>query len=424
MHKNNLQCMSMGLTSKGFVLPTVLIVSLIMISALTLTLNVVWSGRQSLKQQFDTQNARNAAISGINIADGCRYGNDIIISDTITASNSPSNGTKDCGRTAATASVNPFLLKPEYGSAVSSFGFSANFIKDSSGAPVLITATGGNKGTSSGSFSKQGRPTIAANSVYTPPPPLNPNIQSITKATCPTTRTMAVDARDKHTYWIQKLADGNCWMLTNLAYAGGTSNGGTNTYSDVINQGTGTPGTPGTLNNGTADTERTFTLAKYYVHAAANPTIDPTPPSTDTTGGGSGAGRQYGYYYNWCAVMGGQNTAACANAETPAPDPTTNICPAGWRLPTGGSGGELEGLNTAINGGLTDTDAVLRTNGLFQRSGYWYNGFNNQGSYGYYWSISQYSSTSARSLYLGSTLVYPAYYSYKYNGFAVRCVAL
>ena len=424
MHKNNLQCMSMGLTSKGFVLPTVLIVSLIMISALTLTLNVVWSGRQSLKQQFDTQNARNAAISGINIADGCRYGNDIIISDTITASNSPSNGTKDCGRTAATASVNPFLLKPEYGSAVSSFGFSANFIKDSSGAPVLITATGGNKGTSSGSFSKQGRPTIAANSVYTPPPPLNPNIQSITKATCPTTRTMAVDARDKHTYWIQKLADGNCWMLTNLAYAGGTSNGGTNTYSDVINQGTGTPGTPGTLNNGTADTERTFTLAKYYVHAAANPTIDPTPPSTDTTGGGSGAGRQYGYYYNWCAVMGGQNTAACANAETPAPDPTTNICPAGWRLPTGGSGGELEGLNTAINGGLTNTDAGLRTNGLFQRSGYWINGFGSQGSNGYYWSSSQYSILDARVLVFDSTYVSPANGGGKSYGFSVRCIAL
>ena len=251
----------------------------------------------------------------------------------------------------------------------------------------------------------------------------SPNIQTITKAACPTELTQVKDARDNNSYYIKKLGN-DCWMLTNLAYAGGTSNGGTNTYSDVINQGTGTPGTPGTLNNGTADTERTFTLAKYYVHAAANPTIDPTPPSTDTTGGGSGAGRQYGYYYNWCAVMGGQNTAACANAETPAPDPTTNICPAGWRLPTGGSGGELEGLNTAINGGLTNTDAGLRTNGLFQRSGYWYNGFNNQGSYGYYWSISQYSSTSARSLYLGSTLVYPAYYSYKYNGFSVRCIAL
>ena len=32
-------------------------------------------------------------------------------------------------------------------------------------------------------------------------------------------------------------------MLTNLAYAGGTANGGSNTYRDVINTGTGIPGT-------------------------------------------------------------------------------------------------------------------------------------------------------------------------------------
>ena len=243
------------------------------------------------------------------------------------------------------------------------------------------------------------------------PPMGGGDIQTITKASCPTELTQVKDARDKSTYWIKKLADGNCWMLTNLAYAGGTSNGGTNTYGDTV-----------PLTNGTGVTPGTYTEAKYYIPPGANPTIDPTPPSTSTDGGTTNP--QYGYLYNWCAAMGGQDTAACANASTPAPIPTTNICPAGWRLPTGGTGGELEGLNTAINGGLTDTDAGLRTNGLFQRSGYWYNGFNNQGSYGYYWSISQYSSTSARSLYLGSTLVYPAYYSYKYNGFSVRCIAL
>ena len=253
----------------------------------------------------------------------------------------------------------------------------------------------------------------------------SPNIQSITKTACPTTRTQVKDARDNHSYYIQKLADGNCWMLTNLAYAGGTSNGGTNTYSDVIDQGTGAPGTPGTLNNGTADTATTYYLAKYYIHSAANPTIDPTPPSTDTTGGGSGAGRQYGYYYNWCAAMGGQDTAACANATTPAPIPTTNICPAGWRLPTGEpTTGEFTALNTAINGGLTNTDAGLLANGLFQRSGSWYNGFRNQGSYGNYWSSSQYSSTFARLLYFYSTDVSPYHGNNKYYGFPVRCVAL
>ncbi len=403
-------------SDKGFVLPTVLIVSLIMMSALTVSLTVVWNGRQSLKEQFDVQNARNAAISGVNVADGCRYGNDIVISDTITAATSPL-GTRDCGRTNATTSINPFVLKSEYGSATSSFGFSASFVKDSTGAPVLITATGGTRGVSSGGFVKQGRSSVAPVSYS----PAILAMQSITKTACSTTRTQVKDARDNHSYYIQKLADGNCWMLTNLAYAGGTSNGGANTYSDVINQGTGTPGTPGTLNNGTADTERTYTLAKYYIDPTnSNPTIDPTPPSTDTTGGGSGAGRQYGYHYNWCAAMGGQNTAACAEATTPAPIPTTNICPAGWRLPTGGSGGEFEGLNNAINGGL----AGLLTSGLFQRSGYWDNGFDSQGSNGYYWSSSQGSSTAARGLYFSSTYVNPAGNYSKYRGFAVRCIAL
>ena len=239
-------------------------------------------------------------------------------------------------------------------------------------------------------------------------------IQSVSKDSCPTTRTQVKDARDNHSYYIQKIA-GNCWMLTNLAYAGGTSNGGTNTYSDTV-----------PLTNGTADAARTYTLAKYYIDPTnSNPTIDPTPPSTDNTGGGSGAGRQYGYYYNYCAAMGGQNTAACANATTPTPIPTTNICPAGWRLPTGEpTTGEFTALNTAINGGLTNTDAGLLANGLFQRSGYWYRGFGAQGSLGYYWSSSQLSSAGARSLYFSSTSVGPDYSNSKNYGFTVRCIAL
>ena len=246
------------------------------------------------------------------------------------------------------------------------------------------------------------------------------DIQTATKANCPTTMTMAVDARDKSTYWIKKLEDNQCWMLTNLAYAGG----GTNTYGDVINQGTGAPGTPkGTLSNGTADTATTYTEAKYYIPTGANPTTDPTPPSTDKTGGGSGAGRQYGYLYNWCAAMGGQDTAACANATTPTPIPTINICPAGWRLPTVSPTNEFTALNTAINGGSTSSDAGLLSNGLFQRSGNGGNGFGAQGSSGVYWSSSQNSATFVHSLYFNSTNVHPAIIYNKNNGFAVRCVA-
>ena len=255
--------------------------------------------------------------------------------------------------------------------------------------------------------------------------PISPNIQTITKASCPTTRTQVKDQRDNNSYYIQKLGN-DCWMLTNLAYAGGTSNGGSNAYNDVINQGTGAPGTPkGTLSNGTADSSYTYTEAKYYIPTGANPTTDPTPPSTDATGGGSGAGRQYGYLYNWCAAMGGQDTAACANATTPAPVPTTNICPAGWRLPTGGNGGEFQAMNNTVYAGKTDSDSsIIGAPGLFQRSGNWSNGFNNQGSNGFYWSSTQYSATNALYLYFSSTGVSPAGNVIgKTYGLAVRCVA-
>ena len=211
-------------------------------------------------------------------------------------------------------------------------------------------------------------------------------------------------------------------MLTNLAYAGGTANGGSNTYNDVINQGDGAKGT-NTINGPDNSGSYTYDLAKYYIPTGANPTTDPTPPSTDATGGGSGAGRQYGYLYNWCAAMGGQNTAACANATTPTPIPTTNICPAGWRLPATNPTNEFTALNAAINGGLTNTHAGLLSNGLFQPSGYWLNGFSNQGYSGVYGSSTQGSATSANDLVFFSASLYHDILSNKYFGRAVRCVA-
>ncbi len=233
-------------------------------------------------------------------------------------------------------------------------------------------------------------------------------MQRVTTANCQTDRTMAVDARDNRSYWIQKLADGKCWMLTNLAYAGG----GTNTHNDTKTITLSSSGT-------------SYTEARYYTPTGANPTTNPTQPSTDTTGGGSGVGRQYGYLYNWCAAMGAQtSTSACANATTPAPDAAVSICPSGWRLPTGtATTGDFTLLNNAVNGGLTNTDAGLRSEWLAQRSGYWYSsGFVYQGSNAYYWSSTQYSAVNAYYLSSYSSAVNPSNNSNKSNGFAVRCV--
>ena len=244
----------------------------------------------------------------------------------------------------------------------------------------------------------------------------SPDIQIVTTASCPTTRTVAKDARDNHTYWIQKLADGKCWMLTNLAYAGG----GTNTYSDVMPTG---DGTSGTLNNGTSDTSTTYVNAKYYIPAGANPTTAPTEPSTSTDGGATNP--QYGYLYNWCAAMKAQTTtSACSNASTPLPDTTTSICPAGWRLPTGGSSGEFKALNTTVNSGSTSSSSGLLGTWLAQYGGYWGGGFFNPGSDGYYWSSTQGDSDYAYYLYFVSSYVNPSDGYDKNYGRAVRCLAL
>lgn len=196
-------------------------------------------------------------------------------------------------------------------------------------------------------------------------------MQNIGNVNCPTTRIRAVDARDNRTYWVQKLADGKCWMLTNLAYGGG----GTNTYGDVR-----------TLTNGGGG-GATQGAPRYYIPTGANPTTEPTAPSLSSDGGATNT--QYGYLYNWCGLMGGQATTACANANGLPANTTISVCPAGWRPPTAGAGGELATLNSTVNGGSTTTDAGLRSAWLAQLNGYWSIAFNSQGTRGYYWSSTQ-----------------------------------
>ena len=244
------------------------------------------------------------------------------------------------------------------------------------------------------------------------------SIQTVITATCPTTRTMVKDARDNHSYWIQKLADNKCWMLTNLAYAGG----GTNTYSDVMPTG---DGTGGTLSNGTSDTAATFTSAKYYIPAGANPTTAPTQPSTSTDGGATNP--QYGYLYNWCAANKGQSgNGACSNLTSATVDTTKSICPAGWRLPTGDIDGELQALATAIGATNDAAGAMnLRTTWLAQYGGYWYGGSYNQGSESYYWPSTQDGIDGAYYLFSNSSGVSPSSFgSSRRVGQSVRCLAL
>jgi len=238
----------------------------------------------------------------------------------------------------------------------------------------------------------------------------NPFMQDITTANCPTTKTVAIDARDNHTYWIQKIA-GRCWMLSNLSYAGGTSNGGVATYGDTR-----------TLNNGAGSSHSLLSPA-YYEPTGSNVSLKGTDPSTSTDGGATN--KQYGLLYNWCGAMGGQ-TAACNSANTGQSSITnTSVCPAGWRLPTAdATTGEFTQLNTAINSGSTTSDLKLREDWLVQRSGMWYVSFSNQNAYAYFWSSTIGSDTDAKVMYAGASAVALANYYNKGYGLAARCITL
>lgn len=258
-----------------------------------------------------------------------------------------------------------------------------------------------------------------------PPAPIATGdyLQDVTTARCPETRVLVRDARDNRSYWIQKLADGKCWMLTNLAYTGG----GDNTYGDVVST--------ATLTEGAVNSAATFTEARYYVISNANPTTYPAAASTATDGGASG--RQYGYLYNKCAASGAQfNTTFCSSGYLAGVNINRSLCGSGWRLPNGGSGYaasstanvDFQNLNRAVNNGSDTTSAGLLQNWLIQYSGRWTaNGtYSSLNSSAHLWAVSDSSGSNSWHISMSNTAVGTVglgSYATRSYGLAVRCIA-
>ena len=155
---------------------------------------------------------------------------------------------------------------------------------------------------------------------------------------------------------------------------------------------------------------------------------------------------EHGLYFSWGNVIGhaegsGYDFSDAVYAQTAGAALTGNI-PANntydmarhnmgspSRLPTMG---EFVELNNNCDSEWTDEDGVAgrrftsRINGnsvFFPASGdYDGTSLNNRGTYGYYWSSTWYSETSARILYFNSTNVYPQSNNTRRLGFTVRAV--
>ncbi|MBR3414857.1 InlB B-repeat-containing protein [Candidatus Saccharibacteria bacterium] len=127
----------------------------------------------------------------------------------------------------------------------------------------------------------------------------------------------------------------------------------------------------------------------------------------DGTGNYAGRG-----YYTWGAAM--------------------LACPKNWRLPTAdeyaiGSGWETYtgGLAAIVKGAnySTTISNITSSPWSFVLGGYYNNGFDNAGSYGYYWSTTQNVSTYSYNLYMGSSGGLVRGSGSKRSGYAVRCIA-
>ena len=226
---------------------------------------------------------------------------------------------------------------------------------------------------------------------------------------------------DYRTYQVAKLADNKCWMLDNLKLGSTT---GTTTLTPSDSNITSNFTLPQVGGNNTLDND--------------NPrAYGPVPGDT-----GSGA-TNYGYLYNWSAATAGESRTTHTEADGDAP---YSICPANWRLPTGGVDmdtwtplptNEFNTLNANMAGFTNGQDPDYLANyweyqsnwqhdGPFKGTfaGAWWGSFNGQGSYGYLWSRSAYPgwSGSAFDAYFGAEGVSPDSNIDRSNGLGVRCL--
>ena len=248
----------------------------------------------------------------------------------------------------------------------------------------------------------------------------------------------AIDNRDNTEYLVGKLADGNIWMLDNLALdltdstvLAGLSTSNTNATDAALtslrsgNRSAGDQyATAGVTN---------WTSGSSYSQPMVN--MDSKNTTVKTYGNNNG---KVGGYYNYCAASAGGYCYGNGTSQgTSTGDATTSICPAGWRMPTGGGyddstktgAGEYFALGTAL--GLTFSEDFWGFEGTTYQtalgtplSGYFRKGSaNDQGDYGVWWSSIRDNNYSMFSLDADSDGVGPTYSDGRDLGYSMRCVA-
>jgi uncharacterized protein (TIGR02145 family) len=235
-------------------------------------------------------------------------------------------------------------------------------------------------------------------------------------------------------YQVAKLADGNCWMLNNLKL-GSTSGTLQLTPQDTNIKTSWT--LPRVNTSGAPSTTEYYNLSVVDALLAGDSSYSSSTPNSQETDITSP--NFAGYYYNWCAATaggtasGGSNT--CTASTTMPSNATNDICPAGWRLPTGYDTGEFAWLNAKMNNpnATGPSSSPYYTNwlssGIFKgilNGIHSSSGFDSM-DFGAYWSSSRdatRASWSTNMVFHPSGYYFdPAWSTIRGNGIGVRCLA-
>ena len=220
-------------------------------------------------------------------------------------------------------------------------------------------------------------------------------IQDYSYAQCSTeavdTPATVVDKRDNKEYTVRYI-NGLCTMTQNLDFELTT---GMTLSPDTTNvTTTRTLGTVGSLT--TNDNAGSYNQVR-------------TARNTSVTGAG--------LHYNYAAA-----TAGTIMGDSNSTNATEDICPAGWRLPTGNNGGEQYILNNSYTWQSWNANYPREFNPV--AAGRYDDGsLSNSGSYGFWWSSTANYTAYRYFLYYGTSNGLRSGNNYRrYSGLSVRCV--
>lgn len=191
-----------------------------------------------------------------------------------------------------------------------------------------------------------------------------------------------VDNRDNKTYKVAKLPDGKIWMVENLDL------GRTYIPTDLTSSNTNliVPISEYSVNHWLRTSgDTSYVYAEFIPVSASN--------SGDGLGVDTDLNMSYGTLYNYCAVSVG---TICTEEDTTEPE--YDICPAGWRIPTGNEGtGDYETLVSSFSSNIFSSirstvasgGAQFTVSGIFNESV-----LSDQGAKGAYWSSTSSNNSS------------------------------